>query len=230
MPTLTLNNITKSFGTQTVLDEVSITVRSNRVTAIVGESGSGKTTLLRIIAGLETPESGSVILDKKEITHLPPNKRSMGLVFQDYALFPHLTVEKNITFGVKKQKAKVTQQMLSLINLEGYEKRHPHELSGGQQQRVALARALAPSPSILLMDEPFSNLDPIRRKKLREQIQLLTTQTNLTIIIITHDIEDALDISDSIVILKEGQVIQEDAPTAILESPISQYVKDLTRT
>ena len=230
MPTLTLNNITKSFGTQTVLDEVSITVRSNRVTAIVGESGSGKTTLLRIIAGPETTESGSVILDKKEITHLPPNKRSMGLVFQDYALFPHLTVEKNITFGVKKQKAKVTQQMLSLINLEGYEKRHPHELSGGQQQRVALARALAPSPSILLMDEPFSNLDPIRRKKLREQIQLLTTQTNLTIIIITHDIEDALDISDSIVILKEGQVIQEDAPTAILESPISQYVKDLTRT
>ena len=230
MPTLTLNNITKSFGKQPVLDEVSITVKSNRVTAIVGESGSGKTTLLRIIAGLETPESGSVILDGKEITSLPPNKRSMGLVFQDYALFPHLTVEKNITFGVKKKKAKVTQKMLELIHLEGYEKRHPHELSGGQQQRVALARALAPSPSILLMDEPFSNLDPIRRKKLREQIQLLTTQTNLTIIIITHDIEDALDISDSIVILKEGQVIQEDAPTAILESPISQYVKDLTRT
>lgn len=230
MPALSITNITKSFDNQKVLDEVSINVKSNRVTAIVGESGSGKTTLLRIIAGLEKPEHGKIVRDGDDITSFPPNKRNMGLVFQDYALFPHLSVEQNISFGVKKNKSAAVKKMLTLIHLEDYQKRYPHELSGGQQQRVALARALAPSPSILLMDEPFSNLDPIRRKKLREQIQILTKQTNLTIIIITHDIEDALDISDSIVILKEGQVIQADTPSAVLESPISQYVKDLTRT
>ncbi len=199
--------------------------------AVVGESGCGKTTLLRIIAGLSLPDDGSVSLDGADVTHLPAEKRHIGLVFQDYALFPHLTVAQNIAYGITSQsrtnQQKRVQQLLETIHLPDIAKRYPHELSGGQQQRVALARALAPEPSLLLLDEPFSNLDPIRRSKLRTVIRELADDSRSASLIVTHDIADALKLADTITILREGRVIQRGSPEGILSQPADTYVMEL---
>lgn len=197
-----------------VLKDFHLTINKGEVVSILGESGSGKSTILRIIAGLELPSKGSIsingnIVVSDSIFTLPEN-RGVGMVFQDYALFPHMNVEDNIKFGLKKLSRKEKENrlvnMLELVHLEEYRKRYPHELSGGQQQRVAIARALAPKPSLLLLDEPFSNLDSHLKNSIREELKLILNKTGITSIFVTHDVEDAKIISDKVVVLKEGEI------------------------
>ncbi|GAB6169845.1 hypothetical protein JCM1393_23050 [Clostridium carnis] len=187
-----------------VINDFSIEIEKGEIVAILGASGCGKSTILRLIAGLEEPNSGEIIINNKVVVNntnfLKPEERGVGMLFQDYALFPHLTVYENIKFGLyklskKEQKIRV-DEVLNLVNLKGYETRYPYELSGGQQQRVALARALAPKPSVLLMDEPFSNLDSHLRTKIREELRDIIKKSNTTCIFVTHDIEDVNAISD----------------------------------
>ena len=182
-------------SSEIIIDHLSLCLEHGKVLAIVGPSGGGKSTLLRLIAGLEVPLEGSIYLHEKEITYSRPEKRGVGMLFQDYALFPHMTVEKNIIFGLdqqtKKEKKAILKEMLALVDLKGYEKRYPHELSGGQQQRVALARALAPKPHILLLDEPFSNLDTELLQEIRQKMFEIIKTFGITTIMVTHNKEDA---------------------------------------
>jgi iron(III) transport system ATP-binding protein len=231
---LSLKNIRKSFGNTVVLDDIELTMEGGQISALVGESGSGKTTLMRIIAGLEHPDAGSVFINAVESTFLTPQKRNIGLVFQDYALFPHLTVSQNITFGVhgksKKEKQEIVADLLALVKLPELATRYPHQLSGGQQQRVAIARAIAPEPSLMLFDEPFSNLDPIRKNDLREQIKTLMHKTQTSALIVTHDIEDAMLLADTIFVIQQGSVVQSGSPLQIRENPVNQHVAKLTKS
>lgn len=199
---------------QLTLSNISISMKEGEILAILGESGSGKSTLLRLIAGIEIPQSGIIevnnrILSNKHL-YIPPEKRGIGMVFQDYALFPHMTVKANIQYGLKKmsrmKRNNRTKEMLELISMQGFEKRHPFELSGGQQQRVALARALAPCPSLLLLDEPFSNLDANLQKKIRSELREIIKNTGTTSIFVTHDEEDAYEIADTIVYIENGKL------------------------
>lgn len=228
---LSISSVSKSFGKHRVLQQVSLALDRGQVHAVVGESGCGKTTLLRIIAGLTESDDGSVVLDGEDITYRPAEKRCIGLVFQDYALFPHLTVIKNITYGISElsraEREKRVTELLEMIHLPGIGKRYPHELSGGQQQRVALARALAQRPSLLLLDEPFSNLDSIRRHKLRGVVRELADQLHTASLIVTHDIDDAFRVADTVTILKEGEVVQSGSPEDIEQNPVDDYVAEL---
>ncbi|PFM66788.1 ABC transporter [Bacillus cereus] len=204
-----MNNLSFRYknAKQDVIDGLSISIEKGEIVGILGKSGSGKSTLLRLIAGLEYPSSGSIEIKNKTIVadehFLVPEKREVGMVFQDYALFPHLTVEKNIKFGLhhfsKSEQKNRLLHMLELIDLKGFEKRYPYELSGGQQQRVALARALAPNPSILLMDEPFSNLDADLRGKIRQELKDILKKEGMTCIFVTHDREDVNAICDRVI-------------------------------
>jgi iron(III) transport system ATP-binding protein len=217
------------------LEIESLEVADCQVMALVGESGCGKTTLLRAIAGLETPTRGTIYIDEEEVcgpsTFINPERRNIGLVFQDYALFPHLTVRKNLAFGLRKlsssDRQKRIDEIVSLTHLEEYLDRYPHELSGGQQQRVALARALVCKPKVLLLDEPFSNMDEPLKVELRSEIKKLIGETKTTTILVSHDIRDAMAISDQIVILKSGQVEQQGTPGELIENPANDYVKQL---
>lgn len=203
--------------------------------AIVGESGSGKTTLLRMIAGLEVPDGGEIHIGAKLVssaTHVtPPERRGVGLVFQDGALFPHLTISKNIGYGLRRtgrrQRAARVEEMLKLVGLSGYAKRYPREVSGGEAQRVALARALAPEPRILLLDEPFSNLDTTLRKQLRDDVRLILKNTRTTSLFVTHDTEDALAIADEIAVMRKGQLLQVGEPAALYRNPCDAYCANL---
>lgn len=205
------------------LKDVSFDLRSGELLAIVGESGSGKSTTLRVLAGLETPESGEITVGGRTFlgpgTNLLPEQRELGMVFQDYALFPHLSVEKNIAFGLESmsrvQKRERVKSMLKLVNLDGYEKRYPHELSGGQQQRVALARALAPQPKLLLMDEPFSNLDAHLHDKIRSELESIIRQAGITTIFVTHNRNDALESADQVVVMESGLVVDRGVPAEV---------------
>lgn len=198
------------------LKGVSFNMNKGEILSILGESGGGKSTILRLIAELEEPLSGSVVIDNKIIidnnTFLPPEKREIGMVFQDYALFPHMTVDENIKFGLntlkKKEKEERVKEMLELVNLQEFGERYPHELSGGQQQRVAIARALAPKPSVLLLDEPFSNLDANLKIKIREELKIILHKAGITSIFVTHDKEDVKSIADKVVILKDGIAVK----------------------
>ncbi|CAM2898472.1 ABC transporter ATP-binding protein [Hathewaya histolytica] len=202
----------------------NIEIQKGETVGILGESGSGKSTILRLIAGLEENVKGTIIIDGKAIldrdTFLPPEKRGLGMVFQDYALFPHMTVEENIKFGLKKMKREEknnrVQEMLKLIDLQGFEKRYPYELSGGQQQRVAIGRAVAPKPSILLLDEPFSNLDANLQGKIRGELKDIINKIGITSIFVTHDKEDALAIADKVIILKDGNIIAFGDPKEVI--------------
>ncbi|WP_226681757.1 ABC transporter ATP-binding protein [Sutcliffiella horikoshii] len=197
------------------LDHIQVDINRGEIISILGKSGSGKSTLLRIIAGLENPTSGSmkingdVMFDPR--TFIVPEKRGIGVVFQDYALFPHMTVAQNIKYGLRrmnrKQKQERLEEMLNLINLAEYGQRYPYELSGGQQQRVALARALAPAPSLLLLDEPFSNLDAHLQEKIRDELKEILKKTGITSIFVTHDFADAKAIADRILYIDEGQLV-----------------------
>lgn len=230
---LEIKNITKSFNNKKVkaLTNVSFSLKKGEIISIVGESGSGKTTIIRLITGLETPDNGKIILNDElvssEEVFVAPEKRNVGMVFQDYALFPHLTVFENIVYGISKQKNKedTVSEMLTLVDLQGYEKRYPYELSGGEQQRVALARALAPNPNILILDEPFSNLDVILRNQLRKEIASILQKTRKTAIFITHDIKDAIAISDKMIVLQKGEIIQQGTISEVCKNPNSNYVE-----
>jgi spermidine/putrescine ABC transporter ATP-binding subunit len=227
---LKLTNITKSFGELIALNNVSLSIDKGKIVTFVGPSGCGKTTLLRTIAGFCEPDEGEIVLDNENITNKPPKDRSTGMVFQNYALFPHLSVAKNIAFGleIKKEKKKNIEKevdrLLRLVKMEGLGKRKPHELSGGQQQRVALARALSLTPKILLLDEPLSNLDANLRILMREEIIKLQRRLGLSIVFVTHDQEEAMSISDLLVVMDQGKVKQIGSPVEIYETPIDEFV------
>ena len=208
----------------------SLSIEEGEIVSILGSSGSGKSTVLRLIAGLEIPKKGSIEINGKMMsddTHLiQPEKRGVGLVFQDYALFPHMTVANNIKFGLKKmnkqQKSERLEEVLNLVGLTEYAKRYPYELSGGQQQRVALARALAPNPSLIMFDEPFSNLDTDLQLKIRDELRSILKQTGITSIFVTHDREDARALADRIVMMKDGTIIQIGKPSEILSESLKK--------
>lgn len=227
---LELQGISKSFGNNQVLNHVDLRIGEGEFIVLLGPSGCGKTTLLRAISGLLTPDSGKVVLRGRDITRLPTNKRDMGIVFQSYALFPHMTVEENVAFGLKMRKIpkeeqhKKVSEGLRRVNLEGYESRKITQMSGGQQQRVALARALVLNPSLLLMDEPLSNLDAKLRAFVRVEIAQIQRQLGVTTIMVTHDQVEAMTMADRIVLINEGAIQQDARPVEIYERPANLFV------
>ncbi|KEO73180.1 ABC transporter ATP-binding protein [Anditalea andensis] len=233
MTILELQSIDKKYSQADyfAVNQVSFKVKQGEILALVGESGSGKTTLLRLIAGLEHPNSGCILLSGEKIAErnksVPSEKRKVGMVFQDYALFPHLSIIENVKFGLihtKGDKDKIAKETLDLVGLKENYSKYPHQLSGGQQQRVALARAIAPRPFILLMDEPFSNLDALLKDQVREEIRQIIKKTGVTAIFVTHDTRDALSTADRIAILHKGRLQQIDLPRNLYEKPINPYV------
>ena len=214
MKILEIENLSKSYESKLeVVSDCSFSIESGNICAIVGESGSGKSTLFRLIAGLERPEKGSIKVKEKIVSNdkfiVAPKDRNVGLVFQDFSLFPHMTVKENIEFGLVKNKNKKIEELLKIIRMENFLNRYPHELSGGQQQRVSLARSLALDPSLLLLDEPFSNLDTELKSKLRKDVRTIIKEIGTSSIFITHDILDALDIADEIIFMDNGKIIRQ---------------------
>jgi sulfate/thiosulfate transport system ATP-binding protein len=223
-------NVSKRFGDFVALDDVCIRVDDGSLTALLGPSGSGKSTLLRIIAGLETPDSGSVIIDEQEITDTPARNRGVGFVFQHYAPFKHMTVHDNVAFGLtvrKRPKAEIrprVEELLGLVRLDGLAERYPSQLSGGQLQRMALARALAVQPRVLLLDEPFGALDAQVRGELREWLRRLHEEIHVTTIFVTHDQEEAMEVAEQIVVMNAGRIEQAGTPEELYESPRNEFV------
>ena len=231
-PILELSDVRCSYDQQVIIDNLSLTLQAGEIGCFLGPSGCGKTTLLRAIAGFEPIQKGSIVLDQQQVSVpnqiVAPEKRKIGFIFQDYALFPHLSVEKNIAFGIQKSPhqamRKKVQEMLSLTDLNTQAKRFPHELSGGQQQRVALARALAPSPKLLLLDEPFSNLDVELRRRLSGEIRSLLLQQNISAILVTHDQNEAFSVADQIGVIHKGGLSQWDSPFNLYHQPNNRFV------
>ncbi|WP_422032579.1 ABC transporter ATP-binding protein [Roseovarius sp.] len=233
---ISARDLTKTFGqgemAVTALDNVDIKIRENEFFTLLGPSGCGKTTLLRLIAGFELPTSGTIELDGQDITALPPHVRPVNTVFQNYALFPHMTVSENIGFGLKmlgKPSGEIgsrVKEMLSLVQLEAMANRRTDQLSGGQQQRVALARALAPAPKVLLLDEPLAALDLKLRKNMQIELKSLQAETGITFIFVTHDQEEALTMSDRIAVMRDGQILQIGTPKEIYDKPTHRFVAD----
>jgi len=223
-------NITKHYGEFVALDDVSVHVEKGSLTALLGPSGSGKSTLLRVIAGLEVPDSGAVCIAGRDATMLAPQQRGVGFVFQHYAAFKHMTVRKNVAFGLeirKRPKAEVrarVDELLDLVQLSGFADRYPAQLSGGQRQRMALARALAVEPEVLLLDEPFGALDARVRKELRAWLRRLHDEVHVTTIFVTHDQEEAMDLADQIVVMSHGQVEQVGRPRELYDNPANEFV------
>jgi iron(III) transport system ATP-binding protein len=225
-----LKQVSKSYGNLTAVDEVSLSVNAGDLLVLLGSSGCGKTTTLRLVAGLEQPDSGEVWLDGRPVasnsTWVQPEDRHIGMVFQDYALFPHLNVQQNIEFALeavprRKNRRHRVSEMLSLVGLEGLGSRFPHQLSGGQQQRVALARALAAEPAVVLLDEPFSNLDAALRKTMREEVRRILQAANATAIFVTHDQEEAMSLADQIAVIQGGKLLQVGRPGDLYRCPNS---------
>ena len=227
---IAVRGVTKRFGDFTALDDVSVAIAGGSLTALLGPSGSGKSTLLRVIAGLEEPDTGNVLILGEHATGLPPQKRGVGFVFQHYAAFKHLTVRENVAFGLrirKRPKAEVHErvdELLELVQLSGLAERYPAQLSGGQRQRMALARALAVEPKVLLLDEPFGALDARVRKELRAWLRRLHEDVHVTTVLVTHDQEEAMDVADRIVLMNEGRIEQTGKPRDLYEHPASEFV------
>jgi sulfate/thiosulfate transport system ATP-binding protein len=225
-----VENVTKRFGDFTALDDVSLEVADGSLTALLGPSGSGKSTLLRVIAGLETPDAGEVVIGEERATHVPARKRDIGFVFQHYAAFKHMTVRDNVAFGLtirKRPKAEISQrvdELLDLVGLSGFQKRYPSQLSGGQRQRMALARALAVQPRVLLLDEPFGALDANVRADLRAWLRRLHDEIHVTTVLVTHDQEEAMEVADHLTVLKDGRIEQSGSPREIYEAPANEFV------
>lgn len=225
-------NISKAYGMQTVLDDFNLYIRENEFLTLLGPSGCGKTTTLRILGGFETPDAGHVIFDGKDITDLPPNKRQLNTVFQKYALFTHMTIADNIAFGLKiKNKSKQyihdkIKYALKLVNLDGFENRMPDSLSGGQQQRIAIARAIVNEPKVLLLDEPLGALDLKLRQDMQYELIRLKNELGITFIYVTHDQEEALTMSDTIVVMNQGYIQQMGSPEDIYNEPQNAFVAD----
>lgn len=227
-----LVNISKSYDKTLVLDDLNLYIKENEFITLLGPSGCGKTTTLRIIGGFETPDTGKVLFDGKDITKLPPHKRELNTVFQKYALFPHMNIEENIAFGLKiKKKSKSYIQdkiryALKLVNLDGFEKRMPESLSGGQQQRIAIARAIVNEPKVLLLDEPLGALDLKLRQEMQYELIRLKNELGITFIYVTHDQEEALTMSDTIVVMNQGYIQQLGSPEKIYNEPENAFVAD----
>ena len=227
---IVIEHITKRFGDFIAVDDVSLTVPDGELTALLGPSGSGKSTLLRIIAGLEVPDSGSVVLGDRDVTNVPPQRRGIGFVFQHYAPLKHMTVRDNVAFGltIRKRprdevKARV-HDLLSLVQIEQFADRYQSQLSGGQRQRMALARALAVEPEVLLLDEPFGALDARVRKELRAWLRRLHDETHVTTVFVTHDQEEAMEVADGIVVVNHGAIEQVGPPRELYEHPANEFV------
>ena len=231
-PFLQLVAVVKQFGETVAVDGVSLEVHRGDIFALLGPSGCGKSTLLRMLGGFEAPSSGQILLEGRDIVHLPPNERPVNMMFQSYALFPHLSVWDNVAFGLRRERlaadeiADRVDKMLAMVQLQAYAKRKPHQLSGGQQQRVALARSLVKRPKLLLLDEPLGALD----KKLREQMQLeikhLQRELGSTVIYVTHDQQEALTMSDRVAVMSQGRIEQVSSPRALYDHPVSAFVAD----
>lgn len=236
MPGLKIENLSKSFGTQTVLDDFSLELAENELLVVLGPSGCGKSTLLRLISGLETADRGRIILDGRDITELEPQKRKTAMVFQNYALYPHMTVFDNIAFPLKVAKMSraeiksTVQKTAELLELQDYLDRRPAQLSGGQRQRVALGRGLVRQPSIFLLDEPLSNLDAALRVKMRQEIVALQKRVGITMIYVTHDQTEALTMADRMVVLKDGRIHQHGTPGEVYNDPQDSFVASFIGT
>lgn len=227
---LRLEGLYKHYGLTRAVDGVSLELNPGETLALLGPSGCGKSTLLRLIAGLEQPDDGKIFLNNRDITSRSPQKRGFGMVFQDYALFPHLNVEKNIAFGLAEQgwtkdrQRRRADDLLKQVGLAGFQKRRPYELSGGQQQRVALARALAPEPSLLLLDEPLSNLDLSLRDELKAQLKEILDKLEVSAIYVTHDQGEAFTLAERVAVMRAGKLVQTDVPEALYAKPASLWV------
>jgi len=236
MAYLELEKLHKEFGDFTAIEEIDVSVQAGEFLSLLGPSGCGKTTALRIVAGFERPTSGRVVVEGKDLTHVPPNHRDMGMVFQAYSLFPNMNAADNVEFGLRvrgqngAERRKRVEELLELVGLTAAAKRYPHQLSGGMQQRVALARALAIEPRVLLLDEPLSALDAKVRVQLREEIRRLQTQLGITTLYVTHDQEEALSVSDRVAVLSHGQIEQIGAPAEIYNAPGTPFVAEFIGT
>jgi sulfate transport system ATP-binding protein len=225
-----VSSVGKRFGSFVALEDVDLTVADGRLTALLGPSGGGKSTLLRIIGGLEQPDSGTVRINGKDATRVPPQRRNVGFVFQHYAAFKHLSVYRNVAFGLeirKRPKAEIrarVNELLALVHLEQFADRLPEQLSGGQRQRMALARALAVEPSVLLLDEPFGALDAQVRKELRDWLRRLHDEVHVTTIFVTHDQEEALEVADELVVINHGRIEQVGTPADVYDKPANDFV------
>ncbi len=231
---LNLENISVAYDKNTVVNNVSLQLKKGEIGCLLGPSGCGKTTVLRAIAGFEALQSGAIIMNGRQVSdsnnYLPPEKRNIGMVFQDFALFPHLNIADNIAFGLTHLKAHEKQQrirqLLTMINMESFESRYPHELSGGQQQRIALARAIAPKPELLLMDEPFSSMDIELREELAKEVRDILNTENITAILVTHDQKEAFVVADNIGVMKEGKLLQWSDDYTLYHQPASHFIAD----
>ena len=227
---ITVSNVNKRFGDFVALDDVDLDIPSGSLTALLGPSGSGKSTLLRVIAGLETPDTGRVEISGEDATRVPAQKRGVGFVFQHYAAFKHMTVRENVAFGLRirrRPKGEIrdrVDELLSLVQLDGMAGRYPSQLSGGQRQRMALARALAVEPKVLLLDEPFGALDARVRKELRVWLRRLHEEVHQTTVLVTHDQEEAMEVADRIAVMDQGRIEQVGLPRELYEEPVNQFV------
>jgi putative spermidine/putrescine transport system ATP-binding protein len=229
---LSLDGLSKRFGAITALDDLSLEVRAGELVALLGPSGCGKTTTLRLIAGFEFPDTGAIRIAGRDVTHVPPNKRGLGMVFQNYSLFPHLTVADNIAFGLrmagvpKRERAPHVARMLDLIRLPGFGERRIAQMSGGQQQRVALARAIVTNPSVLLLDEPLGALDKNLREGMQFELKQLQSELGVTSVMVTHDQEEALTMSDRVVVMNHGRILQAGTPREVYDRPRTRFVAE----
>jgi len=236
MTTVRLENLTKAFGEVRALESLDLEVRDGELVSLLGPSGCGKTTALRLVAGFERPTGGRILLDGEDVSHVPPSKRNMGMVFQAYSLFPNMTVEENVGFGLRVRKesgekrSRRVGELLEMVGLSEAANRYPHQLSGGMQQRVALARALAVEPAVLLLDEPLSALDAKVRGQLREEIRRIQTEVGTTTLFVTHDQEEALALSDRVAVLSNGRLEQVGTPPEIYGEPETPFVAEFIGT
>ncbi|MET0273478.1 MAG: ABC transporter ATP-binding protein [Phenylobacterium sp.] len=231
-PLVRFEGVTKRFGAETAVNRVSLDIYEREFFALLGPSGCGKTTLMRLLAGFEAPDEGRVLLEGRDIVGLPPHARPTNMMFQSYALFPHLSVAQNIAFGLaplrlrRDQVAARVEEMLALVRLDGLGKRRPDQLSGGQRQRVALARAIAPAPRILLLDEPLAALDKKLREETQFELMALQQRLGMTFLIVTHDQEEAMVVADRMAVMRDGEIVQVGRPAEIYEAPVDRYVAD----
>jgi sulfate transport system ATP-binding protein len=229
---ISLKHLTKHYATTHAVDDVSVEIAHNSLTAILGPSGSGKSTLLKLISGLESPDNGTVTIDGEDMTNVDPRHRDIGFCFQNYAPFRHMNVSKNVAFGLKVRKRssseieKRVRELLALVRLEDKAKSYPAQLSGGERQRMALARALAIEPRVLLLDEPFGALDAVVRQELRQWVKELHAQMPVTTVLVTHDQQEAMEVADQLIVMRAGHVIQAGHPLALYESPATNFVHE----
>lgn len=229
-PVVQFENVTKSYGKQVAVENLNLSIEPGKFVTLLGPSGCGKSTSLRMLGGFETPNSGRILLDGKDVTRVPPNKRNVNIVFQDYALFPHMNVARNIAFGLELKGLSSAQihrrvmELLELVQLQDFANRLPSELSGGQRQRVALMRALAPDPKVLLLDEPLSALDAKLRQQMQIELKSIQEKTGKTFVFVTHDQEEALTMSDQIVVMNKGRIEQTGDPSTLYGRPGSVFV------